>query len=576
MTSVLRSPKILPQVDPLQPKDLPMMTRSLRLAFLFVLWLPLVSSGVFAQHNHSAPEDATPAHLFEGMGNLHHPVSTAVPEAQRFIDQGLTLVYAFNHDEALRSFRRAAELDAKAPMPWWGIALALGPNYNLDVDPERERDAYDAIRKAQSLAASGPENERDYANARAARYSGDPKADLQKLAHDYVRAMGELAHRYPDDLNAATIYAESMMDLRPWGLWNADGTPAEGTTEILAVLSSVLGRDPNHIGANHYMVHAVEASPHPEWGLPSADRLNGLVPNGGHLVHMSAHIYARVGDFGGAIKSNQAAAAVDLAYIQSTGARGVYPAMYYSHNLHFLAYAAAEAGRYADAEMATRSLVANVRLRAQGMPAGMTDGFVNYRTFVFLRFHRWAEVLGVPEPTKSSPMAAVLWHFSRGMAYASTGTTDGAQSERAALAAGAAKIPADSPYGYNTAGTALGLATAVLDARIAEARGDRQAAIQSLKKAAAIQDGMSYDEPPDWYYPVRESLGGVLLRDGQAAEAEKTFRESLLHNPRNGRLLFGLWQSLTAQGKSADARWAHREFQEAWKTADTELRADEL
>jgi tetratricopeptide (TPR) repeat protein len=550
--------------------------RSILLKFVFVLLLPLFSSGAFAQHDHSGPQEATPVHLFTGMGNLHHPISTTVPEAQRFFDQGLTFVYAFNHDEALRSFRRAAELDARAAMPWWGIALALGPNYNIDVDPDREKAAYEAVQKAKSLAAAGPENERAYADALAARYSGDPKADLKKLARDYAHAMGELSRRYPDDLDAATLYAESMMDLRPWGLWNLDGTPAEGTTEIISVLSSVLARDPNHIGANHYLVHAVEASPHPEWGLPSADRLNALVPNGGHLVHMPAHIYARVGDYADAIKSNQAAAAVDLAYIQSTGAQGVYPAMYYSHNLHFLAYAAMEVGRYGDADKATSALVENIRLRAQGMPPEMTDGFVRYRTFVFLRFHRWADVLNVPEPIKSSAMAEVLWHFPRGIAFAATGKTAAAEREQADFAAGAAKIPPDQPSGYNTSGTVLNLAGAILDARISEVKGDRKAAIQSLKKAVSLQDGMAYDEPPDWYYPVRESLGGVLLRDGQAAEAEKVFRESLAHNPRNGRSLFGLWQSLKAQDKSADAEWVHQEFLEAWKTADTELQTADL
>lgn len=544
--------------------------------FLFALLALFLAPRLCAQHDHGAAQQDAPAHLFEGMGNLHHPISTTSPEAQRFFDQGLTLVYAFNHDEALRSFRRAAELDPKAAMPWWGIALALGPNYNLDVDPEREKAAYEAVQKAKSLAAAGPENERAYADTLATRYSSDPKADLKKLAHDYAHAMGELSRRYPDDLDAATIYAESVMDLHPWGLWNLDGTPAEGTTEIVSVLSSVLARDPNHIGANHYMIHAVEASPHPEWGLPSADRLTTLVPDGGHLVHMPAHIYARTGDFGDAIKANQIAANVDIAYIQTTDAQGVYPAMYYSHNLHFLAYAAMEAGRYADADKASSTLAENIHLRAQGMPPEMTDVFVGYRTLVFLRFHRWAEVLDVPEPVKRSAMAEVMWHFSRSVAFAATGKTAAAEREQTDFVTGAAKIPADQPVGFNKAGTVLDLAGTILDARISEAQGDRKAAIQSLKKAAAIQDGMAYDEPPDWYYPVRESLGGALLRDGQPAEAEKVFRESLARNPRNGRSLFGLWQSLKAQNKSADAEWVHSEFMEAWKTADTELRADDL
>ena len=249
------------------------------------------------------------------MGSLHHPIATSNPDAQRFFDQGLTLVYAFNHDEAERSFRHAAELDPKAAMPWWGVALALGPNYNDPGYPENEKAAFDAIQKAKSLAASGPENERAYIDVLALRYSGDPNADLKKQAHDYSRGMGELAKTYPDDPDAATIYAESMMDLRPWGLWKLDGTPSEGTLEIIAVLQSVLARDPNHVGANHYYIHAVEASPHAEWAIPSADRLNTLVPNAGHLVHMPSHIYERVGDEPAAIKSNAAAAEADRNYI---------------------------------------------------------------------------------------------------------------------------------------------------------------------------------------------------------------------------------------------------------------------
>ena len=274
-----------------------------------------------------------------GLGSLHHPVTTTNPEAQRFFDQGLALVYAFNHDEAIRSFKRAAELDPKLAMAWWGIGLALGPNINLDVDPEREKAAYDAVQKALALAAGASENERAYIAALAKRYSIDPKADLKKLDADYKQAMGELVKAYPDDLDAATFYAESAMDLRPWKLWTADGKPAPGTEEIVAVLESVLRRNPNHPGAIHYYIHAIEASPNPERALAYAPKLGELMPAAGHLVHMPAHIYQRTGDYEAAAQSNRDAAAADRAYMESNGAQGIYPLMYYSHNLHFLAIA---------------------------------------------------------------------------------------------------------------------------------------------------------------------------------------------------------------------------------------------
>jgi tetratricopeptide (TPR) repeat protein len=545
----------------------------LALAFSF---LSLAAPAAFAQHNHAAGTTTGPTQLLSGMGSLHHEISTSNPEAQKFFDQGLTLIYAFNHDEAVRSFRRAAELDPKAPMPWWGIAVALGPNYNLDVDPQREKEAFDAAQKAKSLAATGPENERDYIAAAATRYSDDAKPDLKKLSNDYARAMGELSKKYPDDPDAATIYAESMMDLRPWGLWKLDGTPSEGTLEIISVLESVLARFPNHVGANHYYIHAVEASPHAAWGLPSAERLGTLVPNAGHLVHMPAHIYSRVGDFEAAAKSNQAAAAVDIAYINATGAQGVYPAMYYSHNLHFLAYATMQSGKYEEARKASEALGENIRLRAQGMPASMTEGFLTYSLLVRVRFRKWKEILETKAPDANLPMLTATWHFARGMADAAIGKLADADAERKAFTAASSQIPGGETFGFDSAKTVMQIPAAMLDAQITEARGDRKAAIESLNRAVAVQDGLSYNEPPDWFYSVRESLGGALLRNGQAHEAESVFRDDLARNPRNGRSLFGLWQSLKAQNKTADAEWADREFEAAWKDADTQLSVGDL
>jgi tetratricopeptide (TPR) repeat protein len=529
----------------------------------------------FAQHSLS-PADTAPATILPGMGSLHHAIATSNPEAQRFFDQGLTLVYAFNHDEAIRSFRRAAELDPNAAMPWWGVALALGPNYNDPGDPEKEKGAYDAVQKARSLAATGPASERAYIETLSLRYSSDPKADLKKLAHEYSNAMGDLAKRYPDDPDASTIYAESMMDLRPWGLWDPDGTPAEGTLEIIAVLESVLARYPDHVGANHYYIHAVEASPHAAWALESADRLNTLVTNAGHLVHMPSHIYARVGDNAAAIKSNAAAAEVDRNYIAATGATGMYPAMYYSHNLHFLAYAAMQAGKSDEARKAAETLAENIRTRGQGMPPDMTEGFLTYPIAVRVRFRQWEDVLAMPQPAAGLQANVAFWHFARGMALAATGKISDAEAAKKAFDAAVAKIPKEQGFGFTKAAAIMQISGAVLDARIAEARGNSITAIDALKKGVTAQDALAYDEPPDWFFPVRESLGGALLRAGNAAEAEKVFREDLIRNPRNGRSLFGLWQALVAQNKMTDAAWAKSQYEAAWRDADVTLSVENL
>src|SRR5882724_3145634 len=327
---------------------------------LLAFTLLLLSVNTQAQHAHDPARDAKPAALTPGLGDVHHPVSTSNPEAQRFFDQGLALVYGFNHDEAVRSFKRAAELDPQLAMAFWGVALALGPNINMPVDAEHEQAAYEAVQKAMSLAAKASDAERAYIDALARRYSNDPKADLQKLSVDYKNAMSDVSRRFPDDLDAATLYAESIMDLRPWQFWSRDGKPAEGTAEMVGVLESVLRRDPQHTGANHYYIHAVEASPHPEWALPSAQRLKVLAPAAGHLVHMPAHIDIRAGNYEAAARSNAYAAEADREYFKVTGQVGMYPMMYYSHNLHFLAVAHSMQGRYQDAKRAADQLDAHL------------------------------------------------------------------------------------------------------------------------------------------------------------------------------------------------------------------------
>jgi len=509
-------------------------------------------------------------------GRHHHAIQTQSQQAQAYFDQGLTLVYGFNHEEAERSFRRAAELDPASPMPLWGIALAVGPNYNQDVDPDREKLANETIQRARTLAERAPEAEKDYVDALAARFSDEANPDYKKLALAYTAKMKALCEKYPDDLDAATVYAESLMDLNPWKLWSPDGRPGENTEEIVRVLESVLQRAPNHVGANHYYIHAVEASPHPERALSSARRLDTLVPQAGHLVHMPSHIYARTGYYAEAVKSNSKAARADQLYAQKAEQEGsMYDLMYHSHNEHFLVSAASMEGRYAEAKTAADAMAARLRPHVGKMP--MLDAFVLVPMWVDARFAKWDAILARKEPAKELLASHAMWRYTRTLAFTGRGEQDQANGEKEKFSAEVAALPAEVTLGeFNTGKDLFALATEVLDARLALAGGDKDGAVAHWKKAAAIQDGLNYDEPPDWYYPVRESLGAALLAQGNPVGAESVFREDLNKNPRNPRSLFGLMHSLKAQHRDADAMWVETQFKAAWKNADTQLRLADL
>ncbi|HYN25052.1 MAG TPA: tetratricopeptide repeat protein, partial [Pyrinomonadaceae bacterium] len=393
------------------------------LMLALILLVPVVTPG---QHSHS-PKVMEAASLASGLGDVNHPVSTTNPEAQKFFNQGLAYMYAFNHEEAIRSFKRAASIDPQLAMASWGIALALGSNYNLQADAPQLKEAYTNLQKALTLSQKSSEHERAYIEALVKRYSNDPQADRQKLALDYKNAMGELVKRYPDDLDAATLYAESMMNLRPWKLWSLDGKPAEGTEEIVAVLEGVLRRNPNHIGANHYYIHAVEASRNPERGLPSAARLGKLAPKAGHLVHMPSHIYIRTGDYHEAAQANADAIVADREYIASAGAQGIYSMMYYNHNIHFLAAANAMKGRFADSIKAARELEANVKPHIKAMP--MLEMFMPYTSVALVRFSKWDEILKTTQPDPQMKITTAFWHFARGTAFAGMNKPTDADSE---------------------------------------------------------------------------------------------------------------------------------------------------
>src|SRR5690349_18758796 len=537
--------------------------------YVLLALLLLFPVAVSAQHSHAPTTTPAPVALTSGLGDVNHPVSTTNPEAQKFFNQGLAYIYAFNHEEAVRSFKRATELDPQLAMGYWGMALALGSNYNVPADGPSLLTAYTNLQKALELAPKASEQDRAYINALSKRYSADLRADQTQLAVAYKNAMGELSKRYPDDLDAATLYAESMMNLHPWKLWTLDGKPGENTLEIVSVLESVLKRNPHLTDANHFSIHAVEASTSADRALPSAERLGKVAPKAGHLVHMPSHIYIRTGDYSKAAQANVDAIAVDREYITQTGAQGLYPLMYYNHNIHFLASASAHKGRYADSIKAARELEASVAPNLKAMP--MLEAFRPYPLISLVRFGRWDEILKEPQPDEALKMTTAYWHFARGSAYVATNQLENAAGEWAALDAIVKATPADTPWGNNTAGAVLQVAELTLAGKLAFARGGKQAAFDLLNKAAAAEDAMYYNEPLDWDLPVREVLGALMLSSGDATGAEKVFLEQLRHHRGNGRALFGLAESLKAQGNARAAQNVTKEFQQAWKDADVKL-----
>jgi tetratricopeptide (TPR) repeat protein len=529
-----------------------------------VLWL----SGVAGQaQNRAFAGGEKPPILLPGLGNHTHPISTRNAEAQKFFDQGLMLLYGFNRYEAFRSFRRAAELDPAAVMPHWGMAMAWGPHVNMDLDGDVDMGkSCEAVRAAQALVENASERERAYVRAVSARCP-----EYQPEA--YQKAMRDLANRYPDDLDAATLYAESLMIPVRWKWWTPDGSPAEGMPEAISILESVMRRDLDHPGANHFYIHAVEMSPSPERAIASAQRLMALAPSAGHLLHMPSHIWLLLGGYDLAAEVNLRAAAADEEYMQTTGVtRSAYCAGYYVHNLHFVAYNRSMEGRMADSVAAATRIAGAVSPFFSQMPM-MIDAFVPWPLFARLRFGRWDQILELQPPDPKLLASTAVWHYGRGVALAAKERREEALRERDAFESARRQVPDDWPWLNNKAKGILDVASAILDARLAESD---SAALAHWEQAVKAQDALSYDEPPPWFYPVRESLGGALLRLGRAAEAEAVFREGLRRAPRDGRMLFGLIQSLNVQGKTEAAGMVQQEFQEAWKKADVMLRVEDL
>lgn len=526
----------------------------------------------------AAPPEVIPgATLLEGLGDHSFPVTTSHPEVQRWFDQALMLTYGFNHDAAERSFLRATQLDPQCAMCWWGASLVLGPHVNAAMDPANNERAWARLQKAVALAPQASERERQFIEALSARYAENPPEDRRALDEAYAAATRRLVAQRPDDLDAAVFHAEALMDLQPWDYYDANLAPKGNTAEVVSTLESVMARGPDHAGALHLYVHAVEASANPERGVAAADRLRTLIPASGHLVHMPAHIYARVGRWHDAVTANERAIEADDAYLAMCrgNTQGVYPLGYVPHNHHFLWFAASMEGnsalaRKAAAMTAQRTNIPDL-MRKPGF-AGLQH-FSMTPWFERVRFGRWDEIRGIPNPAPDLPYVTAIWHYAQGMAAVRQDRDADAKTHLAALRTLAADPVMDTLTVWDRYPLthAANIAERTLSAEVAAAAGDHDAAIGALREAVAIEDRIPYDEPPGWHAPVRHSLGAALLDAKRPSEAETVYREELRRNPGNGWSLHGLAQSLKAQGRLQDAAPVERDLADAWRHADVKL-----
>jgi tetratricopeptide (TPR) repeat protein len=549
------------------------------LAFAFVVLVALSFTSCQRDPSQLNPQSDQPerATLLAGMGSLHHPIHTSNPECQKFFDQGLTLTYSFNFQEALASFRRAADIDRSAAMPYWGIALTLGPNFNaIYKGATEELTAFNAIQKAKKLSITGASEDRELIVALSYRFTDEPDFDAEHLARSYANAMHDLSMKFSDDPDASALYAESLMDLYRNNLWSGDGKQPDEAAEIESLLEGALQRWPNHLGLNHYYVHLMEGSSLPSKAYASAKRLETLAPGAGHIVHMPAHIYFNCGAYADAVKSASAAAVIDQPYLDSPGPfdKG-YAVGYAQHNIRFLMVAAAMDGEFNVAQEAAESLASAARGAPLSWPS--EEPLTISPVLVLLRFARWDDILALPKPQQSLPTLTLFWHFARSCAFAEKRDIKQAREEQITFQDTLEDLPTNESFGmlFPEWTSIRDILSETLDARIASSRGDGAAAIEHWTRAVSVQDRMHYHEPPAWY-PVRESLGAALLLSGRAREAESVFRKDLLQHPSNPRSLFGLQMSLQAQMRLNDAAKAHSLFEEAWKGGTDSLHVKDL
>ena len=520
--------------------------------------------------------DKPGAPVFSGLGDHHMPI-TASPEAQAFFDQGVKLVFGFNHAEAIRSFREAARLDPDCAMCWWGVAFALGSNINLAMPDDAVIPAWMALQNARALAPKVSPREQAWIAVLAQRYAETPKADRATLNVAFAQAMGDLAKAYPDDLDAQTFWAEAMMDTQPWDYWEADGkNPKGNAAKIVGTLEGVISKAPNHPGALHLYIHAVEASTTPERAEVAADRLLVLMPNAGHVVHMPSHIYYRIGRYADSAAANEKAALVDEAYILACKVQGYYPAGYYGHNIHFLWTSAEMEGRYQVALNASRRLIKAVDAPNLAKQMSIAELYTFTPVVTLLRFGKYREVLAEPAPDRMFVLDTAMWRYARAFAHANTGDLKAARADRAALA----RLGTADFKRYNTFGVPapamIAIALTSVDGEIARLSGDKTGAITSFREAMRLERALPYTEPAYWHRPVAHLLGAALLEAGQAAEAEAVYRDSLEHYRRDGWALKGLTLALKAQSKGAETAATEAEFAEAWQRADTKITASRL
>lgn len=523
----------------------------------------------------ATPAAAAPPALYDDLGAWRRPVTTASPEAQRYFDQGLVLTFAFNHEEARGFYAAAAALDPACAMAQWGIAYVLGPHINNPVmDEEASRDAFAAVARARELAAAGNVTavERDLIDALALRYAWPAPEDRTALDEAYAAAMREVRTAHPEDPDVLALAAEALMDLRPWDLWTATGQMQPGTQEIITVLEDALALAPDHPGANHFLIHTMEASPWPERAADAADRLRHLVPDAGHLVHMPAHIDIRTGRYAAAVAANQRAVATDKRLLARGGGRGFFT-LYRAHNYHFLAYAAMFDGRREVAMQAAREMVDNLPLETVRAFPDFLDAFVPVPIHVMVRFGLWAEILHEPAPPEDLQMAMATWRYGRTMALSSLGRVAEAEEEFAAFRAAAAAVPETRMVGNNDAATVLAVGLLLAEGELEYRRGDHERAFALLREAVTKDDELRYDEPWGWMQPVRHALGALLLEQGRVPEAEAVYRADLLRHPDNGWALLGLEECLRRGGRAAEAAATEQARRTAFARADIVAKA---
>ncbi len=551
------------------------MLSSLLLHFLLTVLLGLAPPTPTPTPTPTSTDDAPLAPTLSGLGTLHHPVSTKSADAQRFFDQGLRLLYAFNHPESLRAFQEAARLDPSLAMAHWGQAMALSPNLNAPMTPEHGRVAWAAILNARALASKASPVERALIDALATRLTPDGPGDAAALGKAYAESMTRVAADHPSDPDVQTLLADALMNTMPWDYWQADGAPKPDTSRVITALEGVMAAHPDHPGAHHYYIHLLEASNDPDRAVASADRLGALMPAAGHMVHMPSHIYIRVGRYADAAAANVKAIEADEDYLSQCQAQGLYPLSYYPHNLHFLWAAATFEGRSQVAVDAARSVAAKVPHHHAGAVAWNSD-FPVTPLLAYVRFGQWRQILTEPAPPTDQPYANGIWHYARAMAYVSGTRFDRADAELAALATVMTHDAFTTTLKDMPLLTNLRIATRMVEAELAARRGDTAEAIRLAEAAVALEDGLPYSEPPVWHHPPRQILGALLLDARRPADAERVYREDLAEFRENGWSLFGLMQSLDAQGRTAETQAVKARFATAWQRADITLTSSRI